>query len=72
MLGLCNNEKEALTQCLKQASADTKKRAIEANKEKRDRLETKWKKIEEEEYGEDAILKMILDRELKKRESATK
>lgn len=69
MLGLCNNEKEALTQCLKQASAETKKRAIEENKQKRDRLESKWKKIEEEEYGEDAILKMILDRELKKRES---
>ncbi|CAG57851.2 uncharacterized protein GVI51_A04235 [Nakaseomyces glabratus] len=68
MLGLCNNEKDALTQCLKQASAETKKKAIQENKLKRDKLESKWRKIEEEEYGEDAILKMILDRELKKRE----
>ena len=53
---------------MKQASAETKNKAIQENKLKRDKLESKWRKIEEEEYGEDAILKMILDRELKKRE----
>lgn len=71
LFGLCNNEKDALNKCLKEASLNNKKRAVKESRGKRADLEKKWKKIEEEEYGEDAILKTILDRQYAKKKQAS-
>lgn len=65
MFGVCNNEKDALTECLKRASFEAKKHAIIKNKEKRDILESKWKQFDDDE--EDKILKIILERQLAKK-----
>lgn len=62
ILGICNNEKEALSQCLKQASLENKKKAIIESKSKRTVIEDKWKKIDEEEYGEDKVLEILMQR----------
>ncbi|CAI4960054.1 CFC_HP_G0028780.mRNA.1.CDS.1 [Saccharomyces cerevisiae] len=67
IFGLCNNEKDALNKCLKEASLNNKKRAVIESRIKRADVEKRWKKIEEEEYGEDAILKTILDRQYAKK-----
>lgn len=67
MFGICNNEKDALSQCLKEASFQTKKNAIIRNKGKRERLEEKWKKIDEEEYGDDKVLEIILEKQIAKK-----
>ncbi|CCD25244.1 Cmc2p NDAI_0E04270 [Naumovozyma dairenensis CBS 421] len=67
IFGLCNNEKDALSQCLKEASLETKKKAIKQNREKRAQLDAKWKKIDEEEYGQDTILKKIIERQYNKK-----
>lgn len=69
MFGICNNEKDALTECLKKASFQAKKHAILKNKEKRDILDSKWKQFDEEE--EDKILKIILERQLAKKNKNT-
>lgn len=69
MFGICNNEKDALTECLKKASFQAKKHAILKNKEKRDILDSKWKQFDEEE--EDKILKIILTRQLAKKNKNT-
>ncbi|CAI4056072.1 hypothetical protein SUVZ_02G0580 [Saccharomyces uvarum] len=71
LFGLCNNEKDALNKCLKEASLNNKKRAVKESRGKRADLEQKWKKIEEEEYGEDAILRTILDRQYAKKKQAS-
>ncbi|AMD22642.1 HHL128Wp [Eremothecium sinecaudum] len=60
--GLCNNEKEALSNCLHEARMELERNAIKKNMEKRKRMEEKWKKMKEEEYGEDLILQKILKR----------
>lgn len=65
MFGICNNEKDALTACLKEAAFQQKKIALNKNKEKRERLESKWKQIDDDE--EDKILKIILERQLEKK-----
>jgi len=62
ILGICNNEKEALSQCLKQASMENKKRAIIKSKSKRSIIEDKWKEIDEQEYGEDKVLEILMQR----------
>ena len=62
VFGLCNNEKEALTKCLKEARRVGTMNAIDVNKIKREHIEGKWKKMSEEEYGEDAILKKIMQK----------
>lgn len=50
---------------------NNKKRAVKESRGKRADLEQRWKKIEEEEYGEDAILKTILDRQYAKKKQAS-
>lgn len=70
ILGICNNEKEALSQCLKQASMENKKKAIIESKSKRSVIEEKWKKIDEEEYGEDKVLEILMNRMREKKENA--
>lgn len=62
MLGLCNNEKEALSQCLHEARLAGERELIKQRRQERKMVEEKWKKIDEEEYGEDAILKKIIER----------
>ncbi|KAK5963990.1 Cmc2p PWA37_004330 [Arxiozyma heterogenica] len=69
MFGVCNNEKDALTECLKRASFEAKKHAIIKNKEKRGILESKWKQFDNDE--EDKILKIILERQLAKKDKST-
>lgn len=49
---------------MKQASIDNKKKAIKVSREKRSKLDEKWKKLDEEEYGEDAILKKLLAKQV--------
>lgn len=71
IFGLCNNEKDALNKCLKEASLNNKKRAVIESRIKRADVEKKWRKIEEEEYGEDAILRTILDRQYAKQKEAS-
>ncbi|SCU97845.1 LADA_0H08724g1_1 [Lachancea dasiensis] len=66
-LGLCNNEKEALTQCLHEARLAVGKAAILENRERQKKIDAKWKQIKEEEYGEDAILKRIIQEQVAKR-----
>lgn len=66
-LGLCNNEKEALSKCLHEARLSGERRYILESREKKKVIEQKWKKLEEEEYGEDAILKKIIQRQLEKK-----
>lgn len=56
-----------MNKCLKEASLNNKKRAVIESRIKRADVEKRWKKIEEEEYGEDAILKTILDRQYAKK-----
>lgn len=70
IFGLCNNEKDALTKCLHDARLAGEREFILKRKEARKDLEKKWKQIDEEEYGEDAILKTILDRHYAKNKSA--
>ncbi|CAL9737679.1 COX assembly mitochondrial protein 2 [Monosporozyma servazzii] len=65
MFGICNNEKDALTACLKSASLQAKKHHLIKNKEKREKLETKWKQLDDDE--DDMILKVILEREQAKK-----
>ncbi|AET39714.1 Cmc2p Ecym_4693 [Eremothecium cymbalariae DBVPG len=60
--GYCNNEKEELSKCLHEARLADQKDNILKNKEKRKMIDQKWKQIEEEEFGEDAILKKIIQR----------
>ncbi|EDO15535.1 hypothetical protein Kpol_479p23 [Vanderwaltozyma polyspora DSM 70294] len=62
MFGVCNNEKEALTKCLKETKRTLTIKSIEESKAKRKVIEDKWKKSKEEEFGEDAILKKIMER----------
>lgn len=69
MFGICNNEKDALTECLKRASFEAKKHAIIKNKEKRGILESKWKQFDDDE--EEQILKIILERQLAKKDKPT-
>lgn len=71
ILGICNNEKEALSQCLKQASLENKKKAIIESKSKRTIIEDKWKKIDEEEYGEDKVLEILMQRMREKKAAPT-
>lgn len=66
-LGLCNNEKDALSKCLHEARLSGERRAILESREKKKAMEKKWKQLEEEEYGEDAILKKIIQRQVEKR-----
>lgn len=65
---MCNNEKEALSQCLHEARMSGERRYIRESREKKKVTEAKWKKIEEEEYGEDAILKKIIQRQVAKKQ----
>ncbi|KAH3902612.1 Cmc2p SCDLUD_000192 [Saccharomycodes ludwigii] len=65
--GLCNNEKEALSKCLHEARVEGTKSYIKKRREEKKIIEAKWKKVEEEEFGEDAILKKILQKQLAKR-----
>ncbi|AAS50989.1 ABR216Wp [Eremothecium gossypii ATCC 10895] len=67
--GLCNPEKEALTQCLHNARLEGEKYHILANREKRKEMDAKWKQMQEEEYGEDALLKILLQRQLERKQS---
>ncbi|QLQ79207.1 hypothetical protein HG537_0B05540 [Torulaspora globosa] len=62
IFGLCNNEKEALSQCLHEARLAGEREAIKQRRQERKVMEEKWKKIDEEEYGEDVILKKIIER----------
>lgn len=72
-LGLCNNEKEALSRCLHEARLAGERRYIKESREKHKKIQEKWKKMEEEEYGEDAILKKIIQRQVaKKQQESTK
>lgn len=64
--GLCNNEKEALSKCLHEARLDGVRRYIKKSKEKQEKIHARWKEMEEEEYGEDAILKKIIQRQIDK------
>ena len=41
---------------------ENKKRAIIKSKSKRSVIEEKWKKIDEEEYGEDKVLEILMNR----------
>jgi COX assembly protein 2 len=66
-LGLCNNETEALTNCLHEARLETQKHLILKKKEKQKKLTETWKKLKDEEYGEDQLLKKLLEREQAKR-----
>lgn len=66
-LGLCNNEKEALSKCLHEARVSGERAYIKESRDKKKRIDEKWKKLEEEEYGEDAILKKIIQRQVAKR-----
>lgn len=65
MFGICNNEKDALTACLKAASLQAKKHHLVKNKEKRGKLEDKWKQLDDDE--DDMILKIILERQQAKK-----
>ncbi|CEP60271.1 Cmc2p LALA0_S01e06898g [Lachancea lanzarotensis] len=67
-LGLCNNEKEALSKCLHQARYEVGKAAILQNREKQKKMDARWKQIKEEEYGEDAILQRIIQEQVAKRQ----
>ncbi|SCU83798.1 LAFA_0D05864g1_1 [Lachancea sp. 'fantastica'] len=66
-LGLCNNEKEALSKCLHEARYEVGKAAILQNREKQKKMDARWKQIKEEEYGEDAILQRIIQDQVAKR-----
>ncbi|CDO95011.1 unnamed protein product [Kluyveromyces dobzhanskii CBS 2104] len=70
-LGLCNNEKEALSKCLHEARLSGERQYILASREKKKVIEEKWKKLEEEEYGEDAVLKKIIQRQLAKKQQGS-
>lgn len=67
--GVCNNEKDALVQCLHEARLETQKHLILQRKEKQKKVRESWKKLKEEEYGEDQLLKKLLEREEAKRNS---
>lgn len=62
MFGVCDIEKEALSNCLHQARKNGEKEQIGIMREKRKDLEKKWKKMDEEEYGEDLVLKKLLQK----------
>lgn len=67
MFGICNNEKDALTNCLHEASLTTKRNATIKSRDKRQVIEDRWRKVDEEEFGEDAILRIIAERQYAKR-----
>ncbi|CCK68683.1 Cmc2p KNAG_0B02410 [Huiozyma naganishii CBS 8797] len=71
MFGVCNNEKDALSKCLKEASFQTKKAALAKSRSKRDSLEKKWRILEDEEAGDDKVVRILLQREIAKREGST-
>lgn len=62
LFGLCDIEKEALSRCLHEARKSGEKEQIAIMREKRKAVEGKWKQMEEEEYGEDLVLKKLLQR----------
>ncbi|SCU89141.1 LAMI_0D12530g1_1 [Lachancea mirantina] len=65
-LGLCSIEKEALTRCLHDARLSGEKVKILESREKQKKVHAKWKQLQEEEYGEEAILKKIIQRQMAK------
>lgn len=64
---MCNNEKEALSACLHEARMSTQNFQIVKNQEKRKEMKQTWKKLKEDEFGEDEFLLKLLEREQKKR-----
>ncbi|CCE61179.1 hypothetical protein TPHA_0A00940 [Tetrapisispora phaffii CBS 4417] len=62
VFGVCNNEKDALTECLKEAKRQAVVSTIQEKKEKRKKVEEKWKQLEAAEFGEDMILKKIMEK----------
>lgn len=59
VFGGCNNQKEALVECLHSQRMDVQKEHFLKAKEKRKAMLEKWKKLEEEEYGKDNYLKKV-------------
>ncbi|CDR40216.1 CYFA0S04e06106g1_1 [Cyberlindnera fabianii] len=65
--GICNNEKEALTKCLHEARMESQKHQILKRKEERKKVQDNWKKLKEDEYGDEQFLKKLLEREKAKK-----
>lgn len=64
MFGICNNENDALNECLKQLALETKKNALQDKKTKKEIIELKWREIEIEENPEqDKVLQELIRRE---------
>lgn len=61
-----------MTKCLHDARLAGERQFIEKSREKRKSLEEKWKRIDEEEFGEDGILRKIIERHQAKKNEALK
>lgn len=66
-MGLCNNEKEAVSKCLHETRLATQRDLIIKSKERQEKYKETFKKLKEDEYGEDQFLKKLLEREQAKR-----
>jgi COX assembly protein 2 len=66
-LGVCNNEKEALSKCLHEARMASQNHQIIKNQEKNKEMKQTWKKLKEDEFGEDEFLLKLLQREKAKK-----
>lgn len=67
VLGSCNEAAEALNKCLR---AERKERAgahLIRSRENRKKVEERWKKMEEEEFGPGGYLKQVLELEAKEK-----
>lgn len=69
VFGGCNNQKDALVECLHNQRLDVQKEHYLKAKEKRKAILEKWRKIEEEEYGKDKYLKKVVEVKKAQRQS---
>ncbi|CAD1812918.1 Cytochrome c oxidase biogenesis protein Cmc1 like family protein [Candida parapsilosis] len=66
-LGLCNFEKEQLSQCLHYTRVNDAKDRIRKSREKQAQMKLKQKQREEEEYGKNGYLKKVIELEMQKK-----
>lgn len=62
-MGVCNNEKDALTNCLQQFAHTYTKQSLADKRERQKKKKSDWQKLEDDEK----ILNILIQRELAKR-----
>lgn len=70
VFGGCNNQKNALVDCLHADTVERRRSHLKATTIKRNALEKRWKEMEEEEYGPGGYLKQVRDVKVQKPQEA--